>query len=72
MKRNEDSLETSETTLNTSAFTLWGPKKEKRETKDLKIFEALIAENFLKARESKQSTKLEKYSVPGRRILLNT
>ena len=35
-----------------------------------KIFEEIIAENFLKARESKQSTKLRKRSVPGRRNTL--
>ena len=31
MKRNEDSLRTSGTTLNTPTFTLQGSQKEKRE-----------------------------------------
>ena len=45
MKRNEDSLRTSGTTLNTPIFILQGSQK-KREKGLKKIFEELIVENF--------------------------
>ena len=46
MKRNEGSLRTSVTALNTPTFTLQGSQKEKREKGAENIFEDVIAENF--------------------------
>ena len=39
--------ETSGTSLNAPTFTFWGPRGEEREKGLEKIFEEIIAENFL-------------------------
>ena len=71
MKRNEDSLrDLWDSIKHISIHFIGVPEGEEGDKGPDKIFEALIAENFLKARESKQSTKLRKRSVPGRRNTL--
>ena len=70
MKRYEDSLRDLWDNIKFINIHIIGDPRRRREKEPEKIFKAIIAENFLKARESKQSTKLRKRSVPGRRNTL--